>query len=186
MEESIRVWLITGDPGVGKTTVLMKTLNLIKSLGYTVGGIITQEVKEHGARTGFKLVDLATGSEGMLASTTFSLGPRIGKYRINLRVLSDIATRSLDYAIERSEVIVCDEIGPMELFSPEFRRSVERALISGKLLIGIIHKSIRDPLSQSIRSMQFVSIIEITCDNRDEVPQKLANMVLATLVGPQD
>ncbi|MBM4401587.1 MAG: AAA family ATPase, partial [Crenarchaeota archaeon] len=35
---SKRVLLLTGNPGVGKTTVLMKTVNALKERGICVGG----------------------------------------------------------------------------------------------------------------------------------------------------
>ena len=38
-----RVLLLTGNPGVGKTTVLMKTVNLLKERGFSVGGMLSRE-----------------------------------------------------------------------------------------------------------------------------------------------
>lgn len=35
-----RVLLITGPPGVGKTTVLMKTIDILKGKGFKVGGML--------------------------------------------------------------------------------------------------------------------------------------------------
>ena len=36
-----RVLLLTGNPGVGKTTVLMKAVNALKEKGYCVGGMVS-------------------------------------------------------------------------------------------------------------------------------------------------
>jgi len=38
-----RVLLLTGFPGVGKTTVLLKTVDALKAKGVSVGGMISQK-----------------------------------------------------------------------------------------------------------------------------------------------
>lgn len=48
-----RVLLLTGAPGVGKTTVLTKTVDALKANGISVGGMICREVREEGGRVGF-------------------------------------------------------------------------------------------------------------------------------------
>jgi nucleoside-triphosphatase THEP1 len=41
-----RVLLLTGNLGVGKTTLLMKTVNALKEKGICVGGMISREARE--------------------------------------------------------------------------------------------------------------------------------------------
>ncbi|RJS68314.1 hypothetical protein CW693_04680 [Candidatus Bathyarchaeota archaeon] len=48
-----RLLLLTGNPGVGKTTVLLRVIKALKAEGYTVGGMISREVRTHGTRVGF-------------------------------------------------------------------------------------------------------------------------------------
>jgi nucleoside-triphosphatase THEP1 len=55
-----RVLLLTGSPGVGKTTVLTNVVNILKEKGYSVGGMISQEVREGGVRVGFEIFDLTS------------------------------------------------------------------------------------------------------------------------------
>ena len=40
-----RVMILTGAPGVGKTTVLTKTVDALKAKGVSVGGMISREVR---------------------------------------------------------------------------------------------------------------------------------------------
>ena len=49
-----RVLLLTGNPGVGKTTVLIKTVDALKAKGYSVGGMISREAREGNVRMGLK------------------------------------------------------------------------------------------------------------------------------------
>lgn len=55
-----RLFFITGRPGVGKTTVLLNVANGLRDKGYSVGGMLSRELREEGARVGFELVDFAT------------------------------------------------------------------------------------------------------------------------------
>ena len=50
-----RVLLLTGSPGVGKTTMLLRVVESLKAKGYGVGGMISREVRSDGARVGFEV-----------------------------------------------------------------------------------------------------------------------------------
>jgi nucleoside-triphosphatase len=58
--------LITGPPGIGKTSILNRVKDKIKSQGYSVGGIYSPEIRKGRERTGFNIVDLADGQTGIL------------------------------------------------------------------------------------------------------------------------
>ena len=183
LKESVRVWLITGDPGIGKTTVLIKTMNVMRNYGYALGGILCKEVRAKNERVGFELIDVASGQKGVLASTKLNAGPRLGKYRVNLIDLAEIGAKGLLNAIDFCDVIICDEIGPMELFSPEFRNAVKTIVESGKPVLGIVHKRLNDPLIQEIKLKPFVEVIEVTQENREKLPEILAERLLSKIKG---
>ena len=48
------VLLLTGRPGVGKTTVIRKVVEAVHQ--ERLGGFYTEEVREHGRRRGFRAV----------------------------------------------------------------------------------------------------------------------------------
>jgi nucleoside-triphosphatase len=75
--------LITGSPGVGKTTLMEAIQKKVKGRGYNIGGVYCPEIRENNRRTGFGIVDIATGRKGVLASINSS-GPTVGKYHVNL------------------------------------------------------------------------------------------------------
>ncbi|MEM3891315.1 MAG: NTPase [Nitrososphaerales archaeon] len=176
-----RIWLLTGEPGSGKTTTIMKIVNTVRAKGYSIGGVVSLEKRVKGIRMGFDIVDLLSGNRVILASVEQKMGPRVGKYRVNLKGLSDLAAKALIEAAQRCDLIVCDEIGPMEMASPEFRKAVKEAVSSGKPIIGVIHKHLRDPLADELRASEDVEVVEIDLYNSDEIVSKISEVVLNLL-----
>ncbi|MEM3073750.1 MAG: NTPase [Nitrososphaerales archaeon] len=176
-----RIWLLTGEPGSGKTTAIMKIVNTVRAKGYSIGGVVSLEKRVKGVRMGFDIVDLLSGNRVLLASVEQKMGPRVGKYRVNLKGLSDLAAKALIEAAQRCDLIICDEIGPMEMASPEFRKAVKEAVSSGKPIIGVIHKHLRDPLADELRASEDVEVVEIDLYNSDEIVSKISEVVLNLL-----
>jgi nucleoside-triphosphatase len=76
---------ITGNPGCGKSTLVQKLLaGIVAWPGVRVAGIITPEIRERGKRQGFRIVDLASGAEEILASPNTERGPGVSRYRVNV------------------------------------------------------------------------------------------------------
>ena len=164
-----RLFLVTGRPGVGKTTVLLNAANGLKTKGYSVGGMLSREVRQEGARIGFDIIDFATGQRGWLAHVNQSTGPQVSKYRVNLHDLDQIGVNAIRNALKDAEVVIADEIGPMELFSSAFRQVIKDVVDSQKLALGVIHHSARDPIIDSIKKRNDAQIIEVTVENRQEL-----------------
>src|SRR6266487_44635 len=107
--------VLTGAPGVGKTTAVIRVARVLKERGVIVGGIVSRELRTNNMRIGFEFIDLATNDTNVLASITGN-GPKVGKYFVNVAGCRFAAER-LTNAVRNSDVIICDEIGPMELKS---------------------------------------------------------------------
>jgi len=175
-----RIVFLTGPPRIGKTTVLVKAVEGLKSLGYKVGGMVSREVREGGVRVGFKIIDLSTGREGWLAHVRQPTGPKISKYRVNLSDLESVGVKSIRDAVLNADVIVIDEVGPMELFSRSFKEAVKTALESGKPLLGTIHYRARDPLINMIKRHGDAEVLEVTAMNRSRLHETIIEAVSAS------
>jgi nucleoside-triphosphatase len=162
--------LLTGRPGVGKTTVVRQVLARWEA---GAGGFYTKEIREQGRRTGFRLVTL-DGARGLLASVNISSPFRVGKYAVDLADLETVGVGALQRAIGQPEVslLVMDEIGKMELFSPAFREAVLAALDSPKLVLGTIMAR-PHPWVDAIKARPEVSLVEVTPLNRSTLPEEI-------------
>ena len=168
-----RVFL-TGEPGCGKTTAVENTIQFLKDRGKTVGGVVSREIRENGVRMGFSLIDVLTNMRGMLAHANQNGGPRVGKYHVNLPDIANIGVAAIERAIAEADVIVVDELGPMELKSTAFTAALRKALVSSKPFLGTIHKRASHELVNEIKSKPQFRIIEVTLENRDTLPLELA------------
>jgi nucleoside-triphosphatase len=167
-----RAWLLTGRPGVGKTTCLRRTLDRV---GRPAGGFFTEEVRRGGTRVGFALRTLA-GEHGILADTRRPGAPRVGKYGVDLETLERIGVPAIREAARAGRLVVIDEIGKMEMASAAFRQAVEDALASPALVLGTILAA-PHPWADRIKAMPSVTLLVVTPANRDALPGDLARRV---------
>lgn len=172
-----RLIFVTGRPGVGKTSVLLRAVNTLKKRGYTVGGMISREVREGGVRVGFEVVDFYTAQRGWLAHVNQPVGPQVSKYRVNLSDLNAIGANSILNAVAKADIVVVDEIGPMELFSYAFKQAVFQALRSHKPMLGTIHHRARDPLITAIKAREDAEILEVTYENRENLHNTIISKI---------
>jgi nucleoside-triphosphatase len=171
---------LTGEPGCGKTTVVKRTADLLALRGLKIGGMMSSENRETGTRVGFSIEDLITHERGILANVRGSEGPRVGKYSVNMRDLERIGAGAIQRAIVEAEVILIDELGPMELHSSRFIESVKAALHAQKHLLGTIHKRASHPLVVEVRSNPAYALVEVTVENREELPAQIAERIIGT------
>ena len=158
---------ITGNPGSGKSTVCS---NVLKRLICTYGGMTSADIREKGERLGFEIRDIATGKQGILAQKQGS-GPRVGSYHVNLDDLNSIGVAAIRNAVS-SDLVVVDEIAPMELRSLEFIKSVEEVLDSDKNMLVVLHQRSSHRVAERIRR-EFESYT-VTLENRENLVSEIA------------
>jgi len=174
-----RVLLLTGAPGVGKTTVLIKTVDALKAKGVGVGGMISREAREGNVRVGFEIIDLTNGKHGWLAHVDQKNGPQVGKYHVNVGDLEKIGATAIAEATKKCVAVAIDEIGPMELFSQQFKQAVKRALESKKLVLAVVHSKAKDFLISETKQREDAEIFLVTLANRDLIAEEIAKIALS-------
>lgn len=138
--------LITGPPRCGKTTLITDLVSACRDRNIDVGGFYTLERREDGSRVGFDIVDVETGSTATIADADGAGEPRVGRYRVYPEALRAIALPALQRAATVADVIVIDEIAPMQLLEEQFLPQVRQLLDRDTPVIGTIAARDRDDL----------------------------------------
>lgn len=162
--------LLTGRPGIGKTTVIMRFLESVPSR--RCRGFYTQEWRERGQRVGFWAVTLA-GERAVLAHVDFPRRHAVGKYGVDVAAFEALVLPELESRGEPVDLYVLDEIGKMECFSLPFREAVWRLLEGPVPVLGTIPSQGGGPFMERVRARPDVTLWPVTPENREALPRQL-------------
>jgi len=173
-----KAYLLTGGPGVGKTTIIKQALD---GASLRVGGFFTEEIRTGGVRQGFRIVTL-DGRSAILSHIDIESPYRVSKYGVDIDGLDRVGVTALRDAIRECALVVIDEIGKMELFSPHFREAVLEAIDSGKMVLGTIMLT-SHPWADKIKGHHNVALIPLTRENRKQVLKQVMEWLESPING---
>ncbi|MBM3248533.1 MAG: NTPase [Candidatus Omnitrophica bacterium] len=163
--------LITGKPGAGKTTLVKK---ISQELGNVAGGFYTEEIRSKGKRVGFK-VNALDGTTAVLAHVEAKSDYRFSKYAVLKEGFERIALPALEKALSESKVIIIDEIGPMELFSDNFKTLILEIFDGSRVVIATIkHKC--TPFIEDLKKRKDVKLFNLSKENFDSIHQDIMKL----------
>jgi nucleoside-triphosphatase len=163
--------LLTGRPGCGKTTLVKRVVDDLSPS--EAGGFYTEEIRKRGERVGFKIVTL-DGKEAVLAYVDFKTRQCVGKYGLDLSGLETIGVEAIRRGVRARQLVVIDEIGPMELRSGIFRDAITETFDSDVPILATI--TVRPfPFTEAIKKRRNVTLIEVRRDNREQLVSELAD-----------
>ena len=169
------VIIVTGTIGIGKTTVCEKVVSIVRSAGYTCGGILTYKALDES----LTILDIQTGERETLASTDNIFdGPRTPKYSFNPEGI-DFGNRAINRGTA-SDVLIVDEIGYLELGGEGFVKSLElirEDKVRNSILV--IRKQLLSAFLAQLGDNP--SIFETTVSNRNQLPQKICSSLTGNL-----
>ncbi|XP_008241937.1 PREDICTED: cancer-related nucleoside-triphosphatase homolog [Prunus mume] len=172
--------LVTGPPGVGKSTLIMRVFETLRASypNLKIQGFYTSEVRRGSERVGFQVVTL-DGRTAPLASTISSpesfRWPNVGKYKVNVASFESLALPELQVK-EDTDLFIIDEVGKMELYSSSFFPAVLKVLESNiPLLASVpIPKFGRDiPGVARLKNHPGATIFTLSPSNRDAVKEEI-------------
>ncbi|MBI4446073.1 MAG: NTPase [Acidobacteria bacterium] len=179
--------LLTGAPGVGKTTLVKK---LISRLGrFALKGFYTEEVREASARIGFRAVTLS-GRTAIFAHRDFHVESRlrVGRYGVKPEVLEGLLLPYLNPLQKNADLLIIDEIARMELLSPALRENIWQALDSAVPVLATISLK-GSGIIKRIKSRPDVEVIQTTRSNREvigeQILRRLRQILSTTAAAPE-
>lgn len=162
--------LLTGRPGVGKTTLILR---LLEALHRPASGFYTREIRGRGTRLGFEAVCL-DGRRTILAHVGMPSQWRVSKYYVQLPAFEEEVLPAIEPdMLPARGILVIDEIGRMECLSSRFRQAVLRALDADVPLLGTVGLQ-DDPFLRAVRERADVRLVTVQPDNRDRLVREIA------------
>ncbi len=156
--------LVTGLPGVGKTTLIKKLAEVLNDLNPI--GFYTAEIREDTIRRGFELIGL-DGRRGLLSHIDIKSPYRVGKYKVDIKGFENFL-QTIPFLNPSTRLIVIDEIGKMECLSDQFKKLISGLFDSEKQVIATIALK-GSGFIEEVKRRHDIVLFEITKSNRNSL-----------------
>jgi nucleoside-triphosphatase len=170
MQENKTNLLITGRPGIGKTTLIRRIAGHLTEL--EPAGFVTDEIREKGARKGFSLISLDGSRRGVLAHVEIESRYRVGRYRVDISGFESFVDQ-IGSDVQKAPLVFIDEIGKMECLSRKFRDFILARLDSPQVLVATVAQR-GGAFIEACKVRSDVELLIITERNREALVNSLA------------
>jgi nucleoside-triphosphatase THEP1 len=164
-----RIVILTGERGVGKSTVCRETVARAQARGYACGGILTLS-RPNGARD---VLDVRSGKSRRLTLRTGASAAVVqGRFRFDPETLAwgnDVLACAVP-----CHLLVVDELGPLEIECGQGWPRAFDVLRGAEFALALA--VVRPELSAQARRrlpIEATMILTVTVDNRDRLPDAL-------------
>lgn len=182
----MRIALLSGEIGAGKTTACQRVVELARARGFACGGLLTPALIEDGRKVGIVGVDLSNGEQRVMARLDRDLGgPPVGCYHFAADAF-EWANAVIASAVDAGcDLLAIDEIGPLELakgggLAPALNllNAVPRTLIVVRLNL---LDALRDKLKRGRASLPAptIQVFLTTANSRDRLPDEVASWLFS-------
>jgi len=176
-----RTIILTGERGVGKSTVCLETIALAQARKYPCGGILTLS-RPDGSRD---VLDVRSGDTRRLTlEPDASPAVTLGRFRFDPETLA-WGNETLAHDASPCHLLVVDELGPLEIergqgwlkaFDVLHRHSFALALVVVRPEL-VVQAQLSLPASAT-------AVLTVTPDNRDDLPSVLVEILERELCPP--
>ncbi len=164
--------LLTGLPGVGKTTVLRRVAEALAPAA--IKGFFTEEIRVSGERVGFG-IQTFDGQSATLAHVNLRSAHRVGRYKVDTAALDRIVESCLSPTTGTAAYLI-DEIGKMECLSLRFVTAVAHLLDGRSVVVATVAQKGSGFIAEAKRRPD-VEIWNVTRANRDELPAAIVRWI---------
>ncbi len=171
------ILVLTGSIGSGKTTAASWVVSLARMQGLRCDGLLAPpRLAPDGQKVGIDGIRVGTGETRRLADKNLSEpGDRFGGWRFLPGALDWALEAVMDAADSRPDLLVVDEIGPMELMEGRGLAPVLPALGAGALPLALVlvRETLLPMLEEQLAGCD-VRVYRVETGSRAELPQKIA------------
>jgi nucleoside-triphosphatase len=163
--------LLTGLPGVGKTTALDA---FIRKYGKDSYWILSKELRNAtGERVGFEAVT-SDGQRAVFAhKESIRSEHMIGSYHVDLTTIDGVFVENIRREMAHpGKLLILDEIGRMEMLSEKFVRTIDELFEAGIPVVATIRHG--DEWAEKYKTHRNATVIEVTEENRATLPKVIA------------
>lgn len=166
----------TGDINEGKSTVIKHLIKQINIKKEDIGGFYTRAYLENDKVKGFYIEPINFSLKNPdIKNKIIGYTPDGIRWIGVTNTFEGFGVDILDYCINCDfKLIVMDELGFFENEAYRFQQKVHEILSSDKKILGVI-KPLSTPFMDSIRKRKDVIEVEITRNNRETMPRRLAD-----------
>jgi len=181
--------LLTGERQAGKTTVCRRVAALARELGYNPAGVLTPAVLgQDGLPVAYHAQMVSDGEQRFLAWADSDLeketlnpetrnrkpstgGPRAGRYSFDADVLSWVIGRLQEAISQGCDLLIVDEIGPLELEQGRGLAPILSNLSGERLppLLLVVRPELVAQLRRRLSNIPFCTFT-VTLENRQALP----------------
>ncbi|XP_062128174.1 nucleoside-triphosphatase THEP1 [Drosophila sulfurigaster albostrigata] len=181
-KHKLTVFLITGQPGIGKTTLVGKIAAKMRNQ-CTLQGFFTDEVRENNQRIGFDVVTMSGKREILAREKVRGNLPKVGKYSVYVENFEKLALPLLTISSRPTQLMIIDEVGKMELLSKRFEEAVRMLVLYEQIaLITIpLHTNKRIGLVEFLKSYPQSRIYTVNHTNRDSLVRTISEDIIKSI-----
>lgn len=175
-DRSPLVVVVTGQKGAGKTTLVSRVVESLKSQGIQVKGILAPAFFDNGKRAGYHVRDIKTGEKTTLCKRDESITGNVpGKYRFFDEGLLFGEKALWIENLQDTDLVVVDEAGPFELRGQGWDGALQDIVThhKGPLLL-VIRESLINEIAE-----KYGLAISATFEAESTSPDQLVSKILS-------
>jgi nucleoside-triphosphatase THEP1 len=180
-EENFRenkIYILTGDRGIGKTTFLSHLVDELKERNIQAGGILSPVIYRDSVRIGYDVLNIRTGERTELCrNEPGATGISLGKWIFRNDGIQDGNSALDQLSLIGCSLVIVDEVGPLELENKVWRQSLD--LLVGSMPFPLI-LVVRENLIERVKDRwSFIpnAIWKIQGDNSEEISSEIIDLI---------
>ncbi|CAG9760081.1 unnamed protein product [Ceutorhynchus assimilis] len=175
--------LVTGVPGIGKTTLIRRIVENLRTTKLTFNGFLTEDIRvsedERFEKAGVGVIRIRPEGRTILAHKMHHpVGPRyarLGSYTIYVKNFEDLTLPML-HSFQQGILII--EIGRMQLCSRKFEEAIPLLFNRQNVQVLAIVPNQGPEMVEKLKRNNNTKVINVTLENRDVLSREIFNFFL--------